>query len=236
MADETPIDEVLKMMQFGTGDAEIIRKLTEEGFSPVQISDALNQAKIKQEIAPQGLTPSIMTQPQEAVPKQSIPRPRAVAPMAVPPARPAKKEEEAAYPSPYAYPTYPAYPPAEAPPEKINTEAIEEIAEEIVNEKWLEVKSKISDVIEWKAYAEKRMSSLDERLKRIELSLDRLQAALLSKVQEYGRDVKDLGAEMSSLENAFGKILSPLVENVKELGKITEDLKGKAKKAEKNGK
>jgi predicted nucleic acid-binding Zn-ribbon protein len=69
------------------------------------------------------------------------------------------------------------------------------------------------------------VNSIEERVKRIELSIDRLQAALLSKVNEYGRSVKDLGAEMTSLESALGKILSPLVDNVKELGKITEELK-----------
>ena len=98
------------------------------------------------------------------------------------------------------------------------------------NEKWLEVKSKIADVIEWKTYAEKRISSVDDRIKRIEGSLDRLQAALLSKVQEYGRSIKDLGAEMSGLQGAFGKILTPFVDNMRELSKITGELKTAGKK------
>jgi len=237
--DDTPVNEVLKMMQQSMSDVDIIRKLTDEGFSPVQISDALNQAKIKQEISPEGLTPSIMVQqpqlqplkPLPPVPKPSVPvpRPTAVPPQAQPPAQPQMQKqtvEEQAYPYPYTYPSYPTYQEA---PQKVDTEAIEEIAEEIVNEKWLEVKNKISDVIEWKVYAEKRLDTLDERLKRMELSMDRLQAALLSKVQEYGRDVKNLGAEMGSLENAFGKILNPLVENVKELSRITEGMKSPKK-------
>jgi len=235
MVDDTPVEEVLRLMNFGMGDADIIRKLTDEGHSPVEISDALNQAKIKKEITPEGLTPSILSsQPAveekmiPSVPKSSVPRPMAVPPMMQQrPQQRTESPEPQAYQSPYAYPTYPQEQ-QEAP--KVDTEAIEEIAEEIVNEKWLEIKGKISDVIEWKTYADKRISSVDERVKRIELSMDRLQAALLSKMQEYGRDVKDLGAEMHSLENAFGKILNPLVENVKELSKITEDLKEKVPK------
>ncbi len=237
MADETPIDEVLRMMQGKIGDADIIRKLTDEGYSPVQISDALNQAKIKSEIAPEGLTPSIMTrqpsppQMQISRPPVTVPRPTAVPPQVQPqPQRPQQSVEEQAFPNPYAYPSYPTYQQPETQQQKADTEAIEEIAEEIVNEKWLEVKNKISDVVDWKTYAERRIDSLDERLKRIELSLDRLQAALLSKVQEYGRDVKNLGSEMGSLENAFGKILNPLVENVKELRSITDGMKEKTVK------
>ncbi|MBU2522735.1 MAG: hypothetical protein KKE23_00395 [Nanoarchaeota archaeon] len=247
MVDETPVEDVLKMTNAGMNDAEIIRRLTDEGFSPVQISDALNQAKIKQEIAPAGIQqppqnqqpvvqqpmaplpppmPPVQAQSQIPRPSAQIPRPTAVPPQMSSQTKPASLEEQA-YPYPYTYPSYPTYPQSDVAPQKIDTEAIEEIAEEIVNEKWLEIKGKISDVIEWKNYAEKRIDSIDERLKRLEVSFDRLQAALLSKVQEYGRDIKDLGSEIGSLENAFGKILNPLVENVKALSKITEEIKRK---------
>jgi hypothetical protein len=220
---ETPVNEVMNMLQQGLSDMEIIRQLTDRGYSPVQITDALNQAKIKKEITgTEGLQPSIL---QTAVPVPTprevpVPRPTAAAPSLMAPVQTME----------YQYPTYPyQYPTAEAVQPKIDTEAIEEIAEEIVNEKWLEIKSKVSDVIEWKTYADKRLSSVDDRIKRIELSMDRLQAALLSKVQEYQRDIKELGSEMAALEGAFGKILTPFVENMRELGKITGELRSAKK-------
>jgi len=234
MAQDTPIDAVSNMVQQGLSDPEIIRKLAEQGYSPVQIADALNQAKIKKEISgsKENLQPSIMQQvppkPQLAVPspyETQIPRPTAAVPspmLTTQGAPSAPVTVTAEYPAyPYQYPTAQ---PEESP--KMDTEAMEEIAEEIVNEKWSEIKSKISDVIEWKLYAEKRITSIDDRIKRMELSMDRLQAALLSKVQEYGRDVKELGTEMAGLEGAFGKILSPFVENMRELSRITGELKG----------
>lgn len=267
---ETPVEEVVKLYQMGLNDSEVIRRLTEEGYSPVHISDALNQAKIKQEIELSELKPLTpppsmaqlktssmqsmsMAKPMQlpqltpmtnmpqapAMPQRSqaneipVPKPSAVPPMPIPQQRaqrpdqsqqsrqsmPSQMDEAPAYP--YAYPTYQEQ---QAPPQ-IETEAIEEIAEQIVEEKWQEVKAKISDVIEWKNYADRRINSIDERIKRVESSIDRLQAALLSKVNEYGRGIKDLGSEMNSLEGALGKILSPLVDNVKELGRITDDLK-----------
>lgn len=258
---ETPVDEVSKLYQMGMDDSAVIRRLSEEGYTPVQISDALNQAKIKQQIAgsqaPGSLSPlPPLLPPSKAPPLKAlpampalpqapqmqqmpalpppapkpeipIPKPSAVPPSPMPPAaaKPAPAEEMA---YPYAYPTYEEQ---AAPQPQIETEAIEEIAEEIVNEKWREIKSKISDVVEWKAYAEKRLDSVDERIKRLESSIDRLQAALLTKVNEYGRSIKDLGAEMNSLEGALGKILSPLVENVKELGKITEEIKAEKRQS-----
>lgn len=218
---ETPVSEVLNMLQQGLSDMDIIKRLTDAGYSPVQITDALNQAKIKKEIiGVEGLQPSILTKETSQIPTPSayetpIPKPSIVPAPVITPTTPSTE-----YPAyPYQYPVAPEIAP------KIETEAIEEIAEEIVNEKWSEIKGKISDVIEWKIYAEKRISSIDERIKRIESSMDRLQAALLSKVQEYQRDIKNLSAEMAGLEGAFGKILSPFVENMKELSRITEELK-----------
>ncbi|MFC1685788.1 hypothetical protein ACFLZZ_02065 [Nanoarchaeota archaeon] len=262
MAKKTPIEEVINMSKQGMSDPQIIGKLTEQGFNPVQIHDSLNQARIKQEIemsetkplpSQLGFQPSAIPQqpmpqlppqlpPKNALPplpplpgqvETPVPKPSVIPPMPPQPQpqpipqQPQMQAPEGAYP--YTYPSYDE----EAIAPKINTEAIEEIAEEIVNEKWQEVKSKIADVIEWKTYAEKRITSVDDRIKRLESSLDKLQAALLAKMNEYGHGVKGLGAEMTSLENTLGKILPSLVGNVKELGKITDELKAKSKKKQK---
>jgi len=227
MADkETPVDAVLLMMQSGSSDNDIIRRLSESGYSPVQITDALNQAKIKKEInVTEGLQPSI-TQAQMQAP---TPRLQVPSPFETPVPKPSVSFQVPQTSTPVnvtaEYPTYPyQYPTSEEAP-KMETEAIEEIAEEIVNEKWSEIKGKISDVIEWKIYAEKRITSVDDRIKRIEASMDRLQAAMLTKVQEYGRNIKELGAEMAGLEGAFGKVLTPFVDNMRELSRITGELK-----------
>ena len=136
MVNDTPIEEVVALMNSGMGDADIIRRLTDKGYSPVEISDALNQAKIKKEISPEGLTPSILTeQPAEEKPIPQIPRSSVPKPMAVPPMQQQMKasqkaEPEQAYQAPYSYPTYQQLYQEEAP-QKVDTEAIEEIAEEM---------------------------------------------------------------------------------------------------------
>jgi hypothetical protein len=218
-------EDVLKMYQQGMTDADIVQRLTMSGYSPLQISEAINQARVKQSVGEQGqagMTPSIM---EEQVPSPNIPTPsyQPPSPGPMPQQMPSpRQQQQPEYYYPYQYPTYEQQ---AAPQPKMETEDIEEIAEEIVDEKWQEIKSKISDVTEWKNYADKRIIAVEDRLKRIESSFDRLQISLLGKVQEYGQNIRDLGAEMNSMQNAFGKVLSPLVDNVKELGKLTEDLK-----------
>ena len=45
------------------------------------------------------------------------------------------------------------------------------------------------------------------------------------KVREYSDDMRSIHTEMKALEKVFEKILEPLTDNIKELSKITEDLK-----------
>jgi hypothetical protein len=219
-------EDVIRMYQSGMTDADIVQRLTIQGYSPRQISDSINQARVKQSASPgpEQMTPSILEEQQVPAPMPApspyqVPSPQMPMPTQMPSRQPSQPESY----YPYQYPTY------EQQPQKMETEDIEEIAEEIVDEKWQEVKSKISDVIDWKTYAEKRIIAVEDRLKRIESSFDRIQVSLLGKVQEYGQNIRDISAEMGSMQNAFGKVLSPLVDNVKELGRLTEDLK-KAKK------
>ena len=54
-----------------------------------------------------------------------------------------------------------------------------------------------------------------------------MQNILIGRVGEYNRSVTELNAEMKALEQVMQKIIEPLSSNVKELGRITSDLKKK---------
>ncbi|MBI5148782.1 hypothetical protein HZA33_03820 [Candidatus Pacearchaeota archaeon] len=236
----TALEIASRMHSQGALDEEIVRTLQEEGFPSQDISDAINQSKIKAAVGEGvpgmggGMQPSIMQAPEELpVPipikkqKQQGQAQQAYSPY------PTYQQEEAAYPQ-----TYAEYPQAEAQnygysqAGGVDAETIEEIAEEIASEKINQFKMQVGDIAEFKQDTQSSVTAMSERLKRIETNMDRLQAALLGKVQDYGKDIKDLGAEMRALEGAFSKILNPLVDNVKDLSEITERLKtlrGKAK-------
>lgn len=252
MAKRVPVKEVLKLSKGGYSDADIIRYLRGQGYSPTQINDAMNQAKIKLELAetagvepsyedygsepaesaeqeateqgaagPEaagsaagagaGMTPSIMTSQTPA--PSTAPLPSAEAPA-----------EQGGEAYPYQYPS--TYGNQQNP----SAESMEEIAEEIINEKWQEFKKEVGDIKELKTYFESRLKDLTDRVKRLETSFDKLQAATMGHVQEYGRNVKNLGAEMQALEGSFSKILNPLVGSVKELRELSKGMKEKTKK------
>jgi len=223
----------------GLNDNDIAMRLRSQGYTKQEINDAMTQFKAKLAVGggniseESKLQPSIMEQ-ETTQATQEIPIPTPTTKKGY--KKPEKVQEyvetrpqEAKYPykpitqqyetvstelQPQATQTYPT-----------DIETIEEITEEIVAEKFSEVKTKLDNIFSFKEIIENRVKNIEERIKRIESSLDKLQAAFIGKVNEFDKDIKNLGSEMRAVHGAFSKILDPLVDNVKELGRITEKIK-----------
>lgn len=214
MVKKALVEEVANLLSQGYSEAEIIAYLRDQGYSSVEIEDALNQAKITLELAKTaGETLEEVPEPSQRAPQQELREIEQVPVSSVPSAPSASFEAST----------------------EASVETIEEIAEEVINEKWQEFKAKVGDITEMKAHFETRLNELSERVKRLEIALDKLQAAMLSKVESYGRSVKTLTAEVETLESTLGKVLQPLVGSVKELKELTKEIKkGKEKKGKKS--
>ena len=66
---------------------------------------------------------------------------------------------------------------------------------------------------------------MQEQFKNLKDQFDKLHTAILEKVGEYDKHITDVGTEVQALERVFQKILPGFLENVNELGRITEKLK-----------
>ncbi|RME77365.1 hypothetical protein D6774_04790 [Candidatus Woesearchaeota archaeon] len=104
---------------------------------------------------------------------------------------------------------------------------IEEIAEAIIDEKWEHLVANINQVIEWKEKTEARMASLETKFEDLKNNFDKLHASILERVGSYDKHIQDVGTEIKALEKVFQKILPGFIENVAELSRITNSLKGK---------
>ncbi|MCX8193946.1 MAG: hypothetical protein N3G19_01105 [Candidatus Pacearchaeota archaeon] len=271
MPKKVPVDVVLKLTRQGYNDAEIIKYLRSEGYSATEINDAINQAKIKMELArtagmePEEAIPEAEAYPEEYAEEEMLgeemqpsimeeeyaPAPEVAAPGAYPEGYTPEYVEEGEYtpvPSaeapapaeeapmtmapgaaPEAYPAY-YYQPTTTTP----AEAVEELAEEIINEKWEEFKAKVGDISELKSHIEARFKNIEDRMKRLESSFDKVQMNVTTQTQQSIRDVKALGTEFEALQQVFSQIMQPLMSSVKELRELTEEIKEiKEKKPEK---
>lgn len=132
-----------------------------------------------------------------------------------------------------SYPTY-ATPEGEAPAELLQQqtqrqmeETIHQIAEAIIKEKWDRLIEDVGDLSAWKDHLNMELSSIKQEILRFESRFDAMQRATVSRVKDYDKTMRDVGVEIKALEKVLQKIITPLSSNIKELQKVTVDLKKK---------
>ena len=85
----------------------------------------------------------------------------------------------------------------------------------------------IDKLIEWKDSVDKRMTSMEQAFMDLRKNFDTLQKAVLGKVAEYDRNMKNVGSDVKAMDSIFQKILPTLTENVNELGRLTKKTRTK---------
>jgi len=236
------LDRIIEMQQRGTSDTEISTQLQNEGISPTEINDSLNQAKIKnavsppeetpqEQVGPQGMQASVMpTQSEQISPQQTIstqstaqetPSQQEQATEIYPPQiQPPEQQAQDNYyqETPQAYSQQDYYPPEGG----MDTETISEIAEQVVTEKLNEYKKKIGDIASFKNTIQDKVEDIDDRLKRIENSIDKLQQSVIGKIGEFGENYAIIHKDLDNLHGTVSKLMNPLIDNYKELKKIAK--------------
>ncbi len=213
---EIPTEKVLDMQKQGLGNQEIISNLQNLGYKHEQIASAMDQVAVKNEISNMGL-------PEQAPVGNDVPLALMNAPA------PSGSQEEPMPQQDYQQPTYtapedPSSTFAPEPLERASYDAIEEIAESIIKEKWSEMVRDVGDVTQWKQKTDMELESVKQELIRTQQKFDDLQNALIGKVSEYSEGIIHLGTEMKALEKVLEKILAPLTKSVKDLEKVSAKL------------
>lgn len=89
-----------------------------------------------------------------------------------------------------------------------NSDIVTEIAEQVVSEKLSSLKNSLESVYNLKNTLEAKMESLDERLKKIEKIIDRLQLSILQKVGDYLTNVEDIKKELVETQKTFKSMVN----------------------------
>jgi len=203
------LDRVLQLQSQGMQDTDIIRILREEGISPVEINDSLNQAKIK--VAVSGSTPDSNNATNFSDMDQSMMSQEDISggmPEQVP------VNEEPQYDQPYSQTYY--------QPTGLDAETITEVAEQIVIEKLDEFTRRVGDLVAFRSDVHDKIKDIEEKIKRIESSLDKIQQAVIGKVGEYGDNLNLIKKDMGSLHDTMSKLMNPLIDNYLEMKKLND--------------
>jgi len=71
------------------------------------------------------------------------------------------------------------------------------------------------------------VEAIKQEVLRLRTNFENLQNSLISKVNEYNKNITNVTSEMQAMEKVFEKILEPMTANIKELSRITEAMKKK---------
>ncbi len=202
------IEKINSLQTQGLSDSQIYETLKKEGFNSVEIDDAISQAKLGKpmsqddvEEAPEpGLRPSLLNQPQTIQTE--------------------KKDN---------YSNFQNNEFQEDNFQNIrgNLDDVEVLIESVIEEKWKNSIQRFGNLDVWKEKIRTDVSSVKQELIRLEHRFDNIEKAILGKISQYDRNIVNIGNEMKVLEQVFQKIINPLTSNIKELSRITKELKEK---------
>ena len=212
----TALDQVTDMKSQGYSDQDISTSLQDQGISPKEINDALNQAQIKnavgEEPAQEEYSPEQAPQQEEFAPQtQEMPQEGyEQAPAQEQFAQQPQQEQYSEQPQEGAYPEQQGqqyYEDQAGYPNQATTSDVTiEIAEQVFVEKIKELQKQVELNNEFRTLAQTKIDHNAERLKKIESTMDKLQIAILNKIGSYGDNLGSIKKEMSMMQDSFSKL------------------------------
>jgi hypothetical protein len=178
------IEQIIEMQSQGIQDNQIVATLQEQGISPREINDALNQAQIKQ---------AVSSETQDNYSQAPSPNTQELTENYAP--QPEQEMQQDYYQDTQGYSS------------EGDTETMVEIAEQVCLEKIQSLQKKIDSLSEFKSLAEVKITNLEERLSRIEKIIDKLQISILEKVGSYGKNLENTKKEMDMMQDSFRKVI-----------------------------
>ena len=186
------------------------------------MSDQPEQATMQPPVAP--TTPEAPAPPAASpevyppqAPAQDYPTPAPVAEYQ-PPVAEVQPQDNYYQQTPQAYSQQDYY----APSSGMDSETISEIAEQVVTEALGKYKKKVGDIVSFKNSIQDKVGDIDDRLRRIEDTIEKLQQAIIGKIGEFGESNAMIHKDLDNLHGTVSKLMNPLVDTYNELKKMAK--------------
>jgi len=103
--------------------------------------------------------------------------------------------------------------------------AVEELIETIVAENFERVRTEFQNVYEELNAVEEQLQDLDDRVHDLEVRDDEDQQQFIQKMDEVEQHIDDYESRIGGLEKAFQQVLPSLVDNVRDLTSLVQEIK-----------
>ena len=104
-------------------------------------------------------------------------------------------------------------------------ERIEEITENIIDEKWDELIGEVKKIVSWKEKIEDRQAKITSDIEKLKEDFNVLHQGVLGKLEDYDARMRDVGTELKAVGRVFKDVVPEFVDNVKELSSVTKRMK-----------
>ena len=104
-------------------------------------------------------------------------------------------------------------------------ERMEEIAENLIDEKWEELLAEVRKIVAWKEKVEERQTRLASEVEKLKEDFTGLHQGVLGKLEDYDERMRDVGTELKAVGKVFKDVVPEFVENVKELSSLKNELR-----------
>jgi len=200
------LSEIQQLKEQGLSEGDITKSLQDRGYSPVEINQGLEQSKIKSVIAgPESQNPDQPQQTNEMQPSIVEQEPQE------------GYQEYPAYPQGEGeyQPETPQYESSQQQQYQQSPEVISEIADQLFTEKTQGIKESIHVLTEMKLKTERKLTDLEDRIKRLESLIDSLQQSIITRTGKYFEDITEIKNEMGMMQDSFSKSLKPMIDELR---------------------
>ncbi|MCW1294751.1 MAG: hypothetical protein QXP07_02805, partial [Candidatus Parvarchaeum sp.] len=111
-----------------------------------------------------------------------------------------------------------------------NLESIQQILEQIINEKW---KSSASDLNSLRSSVNINANSIEnikDNLEKLSQRIDSIQNTMVGKTEEYNKTISDVNVELQAFEKVIDRLIPSISDSIKELRDLIDGLKNKDSK------
>jgi len=202
--DENDVPDVSSMINNGMSQQDIIDSLRQQGYDSTTIKNALVNA-LKNNTGKQ-----TAQQPMQSMQEEPVQRIQNIQ-------QPVIQESRQSYESSNTISNQ-------------NLESIQQILEQIINEKW---KSSASDLNSLRSSVNINANSIEnikDNLEKLSQRIDSIQNTMVGKTEEYNKTISDVNVELQAFEKVIDRLIPSISDSIKELRDLIDDLKNKDSK------
>lgn len=106
-----------------------------------------------------------------------------------------------------------------------NIENIQQILEQIIDEKWKSSASEINSLKSSLSMNSNSIENIKDQIEKLSQRIDSIQNTMVGKTEEYNKTISDVNVELQAFEKVIDRLVPAISDSIRELRDLIDDLK-----------